>query len=1109
MVSLSDSRLSCENPNKRPLQNCYVPKYKPRKVSAVRDFPPGCGPNAMPVDLKLREEHSNGVKNSEMADIMEANGVENSVMANIVEANRVKDAEISELMKPDAVKNTEIVNVVVPIGVKIPEIEIKGCRDNVVNNPVEIEMTESTDVLVGEVVTTATDDLSSWVEELMMHTRTIGVQNDLKNNSTKEVNKAGGQKIIWEGLNGAEGLALVKNTASEEEKPVLEIGASIDRVVLLGGSQFSSPPKGPIANGSIKVGTSFRREDKYRRRRVSAVRDFPPLCGRNAPQLNREERQMIACGKDCLNAIEKVEVETDVTQTLRNNLDREALREVEMISETKGLDRVEKVEVETESIGKMRDTTARGSSGERVTSVSETDAFHNVAGDTSKGGLTRKTMDDSFEEIGRGVQDGNFEETERRGALPGSRTMSEPVLDNTDEDTGGPVGREMVVYSTDRGDKARTSRRVFISRNGVHGEIVHALMAAPNCPWTKENESNSNGGGIGGKVRKQSLSLQQKDKPGAKKSSIKREISGGPSSKKKAVPVSSGNPGALILRDEKNNGACDADLPANSPASHKQHDIDVSLPPFGPRSSSHSDIRNRVRETLRLFHSICRKILQGEEAKSMQEEERKSRQSEKPKRIDLLAAKIVKHRKMEVNTGKQILGEVPGIEVGDEFQYRVELAIVGIHRLYQAGIDSMKHNDIPVAASIVSSGVYFDDTEDADVLKYSGEGGNVVGKTKQPEDQKLVRGNLALWNSIAAKTPVRVIRGWKTKPSDSLDSRTKLVTTYVYDGLYTVTECREETGPHGKMVFMFELRRNPGQPELAWKELKKSNKHTVRPGICVNDISEGKEPFSVCAVNTLDNQKPPPFNYIPKMMYPAWHRPIAPEGCDCSGRCSDSRKCRCVEKNGGEIPYNRNGAIVEAKPLVYECGPSCKCPPSCYNRVSQRGIKFRLEIFKTEARGWGVRSLNSIPSGSFICEYAGELLEDKEAEQKIGNDEYLFDIGQNYMDSSLKPEEPGNSIEVFQEAGYTIDAAQYGNIGRFINHSCSPNLYAQNVIYDHVDKRMPHVMFFAAENIPPLQELTYHYNYTIDQVRDSNGNIKIKKCYCGTAECTGCASYCC
>ncbi|KAL7243384.1 hypothetical protein ACSBR1_015726 [Camellia fascicularis] len=61
----------------------------------------------------------------------------------------------------------------------------------------------------------------------------------------------------------------------------------------------------------------------------------------------------------------------------------------------------------------------------------------------------------------------------------------------------------------------------------------------------------------------------------------------------------------------------------------------------------------------------------------------------------------------------------------------------------------------------------------------------------------------------------------------------------------------------------------------------------------------------------------------------------------------------------------------------------------------------------------------------------------------------------------------------------------------------------ENVLYDHEDKKMPHIMFFAAENIPPLQELTYHYNYSVDEIRDSNDNIKKKNCYCGSEECTG------
>ncbi|THG19202.1 hypothetical protein TEA_019742 [Camellia sinensis var. sinensis] len=127
--------------------------------------------------------------------------------------------------------------------------------------------------------------------------------------------------------------------------------------------------------------------------------------------------------------------------------------------------------------------------------------------------------------------------------------------------------------------------------------------------------------------------------------------------------------------------------------------------------------------------------------------------------------------------------------------------------------------------------------------------------------------------------------------------------------------------------------------------------------------------------------------------------------------------------------------------------------------------KFSLKSSK-QSQGVGVRSLTSIPSGSFICEYIGELLEDAEAEK----------------DTMM---------------------TECANVGRFVNHSYSPNLYAQNVLYDHEDKKMPRIMFFAAENIPPLQELTYHYNYSVDEICDSNDNIKKKNCYCGSEECTG------
>ncbi|XP_010509646.1 PREDICTED: histone-lysine N-methyltransferase, H3 lysine-9 specific SUVH5-like [Camelina sativa] len=454
-----------------------------------------------------------------------------------------------------------------------------------------------------------------------------------------------------------------------------------------------------------------------------------------------------------------------------------------------------------------------------------------------------------------------------------------------------------------------------------------------------------------------------------------------------------------------------------------------------------------------------------------------------PLELEKLKVTVPKPVEAAGRTRTHIIGAVSGVEVGDGFQYRMDLNPIGLHRPSQSGIDYMKDYDGElVAMSIVSSGGYGDVLDNSDVLIYTGQGGNLGKKNKnnEPKDQELVKGNLALKNSIHKKNPVRVIRGYKNTTLKSSPA----AKNYVYDGLYLVEEYWDETGSHGKRVFKFKLRRIPGQPELSWKVVEKTKKTELRQVLCSVDISGGEETLPIRAVNDIDDEKPPPFIYTAEMIYPDWCKPLPARTCGCTKRCSESKTCSCVARNGGEIPYNNDGAILEVKPLVYECGPHCKCPPSCYMRVTQHGIKIKLELFKTESRGWGVRSLETIPVGSFVCEYAGELLEDKQAEILTGKDEYLFNLGE-------------------EEDPFTIDAGRKGNIGRFINHSCSPNMYAQDVLYEYDETRIPHVMFFAQEVIRPLEELTYDYNYKIDQVRDSNGNIKKKFCYCGSAECSG------
>ena len=91
-------------------------------------------------------------------------------------------------------------------------------------------------------------------------------------------------------------------------------------------------------------------------------------------------------------------------------------------------------------------------------------------------------------------------------------------------------------------------------------------------------------------------------------------------------------------------------------------------------------------------------------------------------------------------------------------------------------------------------------------MVFTGEGGNVINKEKNAEDQKMIKGNLALANSMRHKREVRVIRG-----DERWDGKGK---HYVYTGLYLVDKYWLEKGVSGKSVYKFKLCRIPGQPPL-------------------------------------------------------------------------------------------------------------------------------------------------------------------------------------------------------------------------------------------------------------------------------------------------------
>ncbi|KAF8693013.1 hypothetical protein HU200_039384 [Digitaria exilis] len=503
-----------------------------------------------------------------------------------------------------------------------------------------------------------------------------------------------------------------------------------------------------------------------------------------------------------------------------------------------------------------------------------------------------------------------------------------------------------------------------------------------------------------------------------------------------------------------------------------------------------STVRQNVLSKLREFRIVYKKLLEDEEVKGTGRGH--------GVRPDIAAFNIFRERFCADRDDMRYDGSIPGVRIGDVFNSVMELHIVGIHRAQPLLVDHIKKKDGTRLAVSVVSHAQPSAVDNLNCLLH-------FGSTVATCDQKLGGTDRALEESMETDTPVRVIHALVTEIGD--EDRRKQLTSYVYGGLYLVEKFQREKTTGGQYVTTFHLRRMAEQQQIDWQVLKTKRPESI-DGTFTVDISGDLDKIPISAINSISNEYLTTFRYISQIKYPQEYRPDPPSGCDCVGGCSVSQKCACTVKNGGELPYNDVGGNIEERPLIYECGPSCKCPPTCRNRVSQHGVKFRLQVFKTNSMGWGVRTLDFIPNGSFVCEYIGEILKDEEAQKR--NDEYLFGIGNNYYDvprwkawTKIIPSLQNGPSEDDDKIVFSVDALNQGNFTRFINHSCTPNLYPQNVLHDHDNISMPRIMFFASEDIPPLKELSYDYNYEIDKVYDFDGNIKMKPCFCGSIECTG------
>ncbi|POR39008.1 Histone-lysine N-methyltransferase, H3 lysine-9 specific dim-5 [Tolypocladium paradoxum] len=194
--------------------------------------------------------------------------------------------------------------------------------------------------------------------------------------------------------------------------------------------------------------------------------------------------------------------------------------------------------------------------------------------------------------------------------------------------------------------------------------------------------------------------------------------------------------------------------------------------------------------------------------------------------------------------------------------------------------------------------------------------------------------------------------------------------------------------------------------------------------------------------------------------------------------------------------------LHNSKLPLYECHQGCSCTHDCPNRVVERGRTVPIQIFRTEDRGWGVRTQEAIKRGQFVDRYFGEVITAAEADRRRAasaisqhKDVYLFGLDKFTDPASLDPRLRGPPLEV--------DGEFMSGPSRFINHSCDPNLRIFARVGDHADKHLHDLALFAIKDIQKGEELTFDYVDGVSLGPDErDGNVEdMTRCLCGSSKC--------
>jgi hypothetical protein len=133
-------------------------------------------------------------------------------------------------------------------------------------------------------------------------------------------------------------------------------------------------------------------------------------------------------------------------------------------------------------------------------------------------------------------------------------------------------------------------------------------------------------------------------------------------------------------------------------------------------------------------------------------------------------------------------------------------------------------------------------------------------------------------------------------------------------------------------------------------------------------------------------------------------------------------------------------------------------------------------VRNSPVHGRGVFAACNIPADTFLIEYEGERISEKEAVRRSGAD----------------PENPYHTFFFSLETGKLIDGGDNGNDARWINHSCEPNCEAR--------EEKGRVYIYTKRDIKRGEEFNYDYGLVLDEPQ-TKALKKAYECRCGAESC--------